>query len=47
MKGGAVAWQVFGPDGKPTHAKGRKDGVPVWSLATAVALPDGNFEIIY
>jgi hypothetical protein len=47
MKGGAVAWQVFGPDGKPTNTKGRTAGLPVWSLATAVALPNGNFEIIY
>ena len=46
-KGGAVAWQLYDQDGKPTAEKGRADGVPVWSLPTAFAKRDGNFVIVY
>jgi len=46
-KGGALAWQVFDGDGKPIAEKGRVDGVPVWSLATAFANRDGSFVIVY
>ncbi|MCI0347871.1 MAG: exo-alpha-sialidase [Acidobacteriales bacterium] len=46
-KGGSLAWQVFDSDGKPTPEKGAADGVPVWGLATVVALPSGEFTIIY
>ena len=46
-KGGAVAWQLYDQDGKATAEKGRTEGVPVWSLATAFAKPDSNFVIVY
>ena len=46
-KGGSLAWQVFGRDGKPTAAKGTAPDVPVWGLATVVAEPDGSFSIFY
>ncbi|MEK7678369.1 MAG: sialidase family protein [Verrucomicrobiota bacterium] len=46
-KGGAVAWQLYDKDGNATSEKGRADGVPVWSLATAFAKPDGRFIIVY
>jgi hypothetical protein len=46
-KGGSVAWQLFDKDGNAVEEKGRAPGVPVWSLATAFAKPDGNFAIIY
>lgn len=46
QKGGAVAWQLYGPQFEQlTH--GRSDGVPVWSLATTAVRPNGNFIIIY
>lgn len=47
-KGGAVAWQVFDPEGRavPSQA-GRADGLPVWSVPAAVALPDGSFKVIF
>src|SRR6266571_254829 len=45
-KGGAVAWQLYDKDGQLTAEKGRADGVPVWSLVTALAQPDGNFVIV-
>lgn len=46
-RGGAVAWQVFDKDGKPTGDRGRADGVPVWSLVAVFARPDGSFTILY
>jgi len=46
-RGGAVAWQVYDELGNPTSAKGQIDGVPVWSLVSAVAKPDGSFVIVY
>jgi hypothetical protein len=48
QRGGTLAWQVFGADGKPTAEKGRRpDGIPVWGLATVVTRPDGGFLIIH
>ncbi len=46
-KGGSLAWQVFDRSGKPAGEKGTAEGVPVWSLPTAVAVPGGGFTIIY
>ena len=46
-KGGAVAWQLYDTQGNATSEKGRADGVPVWSLATACAKQDGTFVIVY
>ena len=46
-KGGAVAWQLYGPDGKPMSEHGRVEGVPIWSLAAAYAEPTGDFVIVY
>jgi hypothetical protein len=42
-----VAWQIFDANGNAISEKGRVDGLPAWSLATAVAKPDGNFVVIY
>ena len=39
--------QLYDREGKPLSAKGHADGLPVWSLPTAFAGPDGNFTIIY
>jgi hypothetical protein len=46
-KGGGVAWQLYDKEGMATSEKGRADGVPTWSLATAFAKPDGSFVIVY
>ena len=46
-KGGAVAWQLYDKEGQLMAEKGRAAGVPVWSLVTAFAQPDGNFVIVY
>ena len=48
QKGGSLAWQVFDRPGNPIEREGRiENGVPVWSLATVVARPDGGFVIIH
>jgi hypothetical protein len=48
QKGGALAWQIFDPSGRPTGEKGYLEAaVPVWSLATVVARPDGGFLILH
>jgi hypothetical protein len=46
-KGGGVAWQIFGRDGRPAGEFGRAPGVPTWSLAAGVARPAGGFVILY
>lgn len=46
-KGGDVAWQLYDDAGRPTPEKGRAEGVPAWSLASAFAKPDGSFVIVY
>lgn len=48
QRGGTLAWQVYDAQGRPTAEKGRvPNGVPVWSMPTAVARPDGSFLLIY
>lgn len=47
QKGGALRWQIFDRDGRPAANTGSAEGVPVWSLVTAYARPDGGFTIIY
>lgn len=46
-RGGSLAWQLYDSSGKPTAEKGTAEGVPVWGLATVVALTNGEFQIIY
>jgi hypothetical protein len=46
-QGGALAWQLYDKDGRPTADHGRARGVPVWSLVAAFARPDGGFTIVY
>jgi hypothetical protein len=47
QKGGALAWQVFDKNGKPTGKQGRLErGIPVWGLPTVVAT-DKGFLIIH
>jgi hypothetical protein len=46
-KGGEVVWQVYNKEGTPASEKGRADGVPPWSLATAFPAADGGFVIVY
>ena len=46
-KGGAVAWQVYDRDGRPTAASGRQEGVPPDGDAAVFARADGTFVVIY
>ncbi|QOV91791.1 sialidase family protein [Humisphaera borealis] len=47
-KGGTLAWQLFDAAGKPIAGEsGQAPGIPVWSVPSAVALPDGSFRVIY
>lgn len=47
LKGGAVVWQVFDRNGRPTTESGRAPGVPVWGLVAAYARRDGGFTLVY
>jgi hypothetical protein len=45
---GALAWQVFDADGKPSAERGRvSQGITVWGLATVVSTADDGFLIIH
>lgn len=46
-RGGSVAWQVYDAKGTPTAERGHAAGVPVWSLVSVFARPDGRFVIVY
>jgi hypothetical protein len=46
-KGGSIAWQLFNRNGTPKGEVAKAPGLPVWSLATAFAKPDGTFAVIY
>ena len=47
QRGGALAWQLFDANGQATNEKGRVDGVPPWSFASALPRADGGFVIFY
>jgi hypothetical protein len=48
QRGGSLVYQVFDRAGRRTPTTGRvENGVPVWSLITAIARPGGGFVIIY
>lgn len=46
-KDGTLYWQLFDRDGQPLEESGSTAGVPAWSFATAVALDEGGFAILY
>lgn len=47
QRGGSLAWQVFDAQGNPTKAKGRTNGIPVWSFAAVYADSSDSFVILY
>jgi len=48
QKGGALVWRVFDAEGKATEETGRVEGgIPVSSLPTALARPDGGFTLVH
>ncbi len=46
-RGGRAAWQVYGASNEPVGEVGGADGVPVWSLVAAFAVPGGGFVVVY
>jgi hypothetical protein len=46
-RGGSLAWQAFGADGRPTAVNGTQPGIPVWSFPAVLARSDGGFTIFY
>jgi hypothetical protein len=46
-RGGSLAWQAFGADGRPTAIAGTQPGIPVWSFPAVHAWPEGGFTIFY
>jgi hypothetical protein len=46
-RGGSIAWQVFGHDGRPAAEAGSAGGLPVWSFPAVVARREGTFAILY
>ncbi len=47
QKGGALAWQILGPDLKPAGAVERSAGVPVWGYLAAWSERDGGFTVLF
>jgi hypothetical protein len=47
QKGGSLAYQLYDKNGQPTGRSDQVPGIPTWSFAAAVAMPDGRFSIIY
>lgn len=48
QKGGDLAWQLYDADGRPTAARGRREGgIPVWGIPAVVARADGSFLVIH
>ncbi len=46
-RGGSFSWQVYDQIGNSVGRRGHSDGVPVWSLLSAYAKPDGGFVIVH
>ena len=46
-KGGALAWQLYDPAGRPSGEAVSRPGVPVWSMGAVAPRPDGGFVIFY
>jgi hypothetical protein len=46
-RGGSLKWQRYDTQGEPEGSAGTQEGVPAWSLETAVVRPDGRYMIFY
>jgi len=46
-KGGAVSWQVIGKDGQADGPVQKREGLPVWGLATAWASAQTGWTVLY
>jgi hypothetical protein len=46
-RGGSLHWQLLDKSLRPMGKPGAANGVPVWSLDSAYAMPNGGFAILY
>lgn len=46
-RGGSLKWQRYDTQGEPEGSAGTQEGVPAWSLETAVVRLDGRYMIFY
>ena len=47
QKGGTYSWELLDASGRPTAERGKRNGIPAWSFATAYALPNGDFVVLH
>jgi hypothetical protein len=47
QKGGSLAYQLYDANGRPIADLKQVSGIPTWSFAAAVALPDNGFSVLY
>jgi hypothetical protein len=46
-RGGSFSWQMYDSAGRELGPRGHSEGVPVWSLLSGYAKPDGAFVILH
>jgi hypothetical protein len=46
-QGGTLYWQLFDKSGQALELHGSSEGLPAWSFAAAIALPNGQFAVLY
>lgn len=46
-QGGKLYWQLFDKSGQALETRGSAEGLPAWSFAAAIALPNGSFAVLY
>lgn len=46
-QGGTVHWQLFDKTGRALELHGSTEGLPAWSFAAAIVLPNGQFAVLY
>jgi hypothetical protein len=47
QRGGALAWQLYDAQGRPSGQRGRQDGLPAWTFPAVFAQPDSGFVILH
>lgn len=46
-RGGSISWQIYDSSGRTVGNRGHAEGLPVWSLLSAYARPDGTFVLLH
>ena len=47
QRGGALAWQLYDKDMRPTTSGRRPGAIPVWGLPSVIAEANGRFTIFH